>query len=43
MKMYRRRIVRELLEAVYALAVTYAIGKWAIQAAYLKRGYEAVG
>lgn len=41
--MYRRRIVRELLETVYALAITCAIGKWAIHAAYLERGYEAVG
>lgn len=41
--MHRRRIVRELLETAYALMVTYAIGKWAIYAAYLERGYEAVG
>lgn len=28
---------------VYALAVTYMVGKWAIRYAYLERGYDAVG
>lgn len=34
---------RTLTAIVYTLAVTCAIGKWAIHAAYLERGYEAVG
>ena len=32
-----------LAEILYALAVMFAIGKWAIHAAYLERGHEAVG
>lgn len=41
--MLKRRIIRGLAEAAYALAVTYAIGKWAIYAAYMERGYKAAG
>ncbi len=29
--------------AVYVPAVTYMAGKWAVQSAYLERGYNAVG
>lgn len=41
--MFKRQINRDLVEAGYALAVTFAIGKWAIYYAYLERGYEAIG
>jgi len=34
---------RNLIVILYTLAVTSAIGKWAIHAAYLERGYAAVG
>lgn len=41
--MFRRLFVRSLLEAAYILTVTFAIGKWAVRAAYLERGYKAFG
>lgn len=41
--MIRRKIIRNLVAVVYTLAVTFAAGKWSIHAAYLERGYEAVG
>ena len=41
--MIRRRIVRNLAAAAYTLAVTFAVGRWAVHAAYLERGYEAAG
>lgn len=41
--MLKKIIINELVKAGYALAVTVAIGRWAIYYAYLKRGYEAVG
>lgn len=41
--MFKNRFIRELAESAYAVAVTLAIGKWAVHAAYLERGYEAVG
>lgn len=43
MKMFKHRIVRELLEALYAIMVTFSIGRWAIHIAYLERGYESIG
>lgn len=41
--MIRRRIVTNLAAATYTLAVTSAVGRWAVHAAYLERGYEAAG
>lgn len=41
--MQRKVIYQQLVEAGFALAVTYAAGKWAVQYAYIERGYEAVG
>jgi hypothetical protein len=41
--MLKRWIIRNILEASYTLAITAAVGKWAIHAAYLERGYKAVG
>ena len=38
-----KKIIRNLVAIVYTIAVTYAVGKWAIYAAYIERGYEAVG
>lgn len=42
-KEIKEKIIRNLVAIVYTLAVTFAVGKWAIYAAYLERGYEAVG
>jgi hypothetical protein len=39
----KRWIIRELLEVAYSLAITIAVGRWAINYAYLERGYKAVG
>ena len=36
-------LVRGLAELGLTLAVTYAVGKCAVHAAYLERGYEAMG
>lgn len=41
--MIRRRAVRNLISVAYTLTVTFAVGKWAVYAAYIERGYEAVG
>lgn len=41
--MHRDSLVRQLIETAYALAITIAVGKWAIHYAYLERGYESVG
>ena len=41
--MFRQKLARELAEAAYAIAVTFSIGCWAIHAAYLERGYRAIG
>lgn len=41
--MIRRKIIRSLMAVTYTLAVTFFAGKWSIHAAYLERGYEAVG
>lgn len=41
--LFKRQLIRSLLEAVYILTVTFAIGKWAVCMAYLERGYKAVG
>lgn len=38
-----RKWIRIMAAAVYVLAVTYMVGKWAVYYAYLKRGYDAVG
>ncbi len=32
-----------IISAIYSLAITYMVGKWAINVAYMERGYEAVG
>ena len=37
----RRRVIRNLVAAAYTMAVTSAVGRWAVYAAYLERGYEA--
>lgn len=39
----KRWIIRNFLEAVYTLAITIAVGKWAINYAYLERGGRAIG
>lgn len=39
----RGKIIRQLLEAGYALGITYIAGKWASHYAYLERGYKAMG
>lgn len=39
----KQKAVKNLVAVAYTLAVTFAVGKWAIYAAYLERGYEAVG
>lgn len=36
-------VKRNLIAAVYTMAVTFAVGRWAICMAYLERGYRAVG
>ncbi len=41
--MFRRKWVRKLAEAAYSLAVTFSIECWAVHAAYLERGYRAIG
>lgn len=41
--MNRKEIKRVLIATIYTLAVTFAIGKWALWYAYMERGYEAVG
>lgn len=38
-----RQIVKDLIVIVYTLSVTYMAGKWAIEYAYMERGYEAFG
>jgi len=38
-----KEIMRDLLGMLYPLAVALPIGKWALDLAYLERGYEAVG
>lgn len=35
--------LHRVITAVYVLVVTYMAGKWAVQSAYLERGYIAVG
>lgn len=39
----KREIIGQLLRAAYALLIAFMVGKWALHAAYAKRGYEAVG
>lgn len=39
----RKKMLRELIVAIWTLLVTFAIGKWALHIAYIERGYEAVG
>lgn len=41
--MFKRYIAKELMAVTYSLAVTFAIGRWAINLAYIERGYDAVG
>ena len=41
--MIKKKAGRNLAAAAYTLAVTSAIGKWAVHIAYLERGYKAVG
>lgn len=41
--MIKGKVKRNLVAVAYTLAVTFAIGKWAIWYAYLERGYDAVG
>ncbi len=36
-------ILRQMIEVDCALAATYLIGRWAVQCAYVERGYLAVG
>lgn len=39
----KHEAVRQLIECVYCLVVTYGIGHWAIVTAHNSRGYDAVG
>lgn len=41
--MRRKEIVRQLVEAAYALIITIALGKWSIHMAYVERGYKSIG
>lgn len=41
--MIKNKTMRVLIAVLYTLAVTAAVGKWAIHYAYLERGYEAIG
>lgn len=41
--MFRQKLARELAEAAYAFVVTFSIGYGAIHAAYMERGYRAIG
>lgn len=34
---------KKLAEMVFALTVTYCIGKWIVHMTYIERGYEAIG
>lgn len=36
-------ILRQMIEVDCALAATYLVGRWAVQCAYVERGYRAVG
>lgn len=38
-----KTFIRYLIEAIYSVAVTYMIGRWGVNMAYLERGYEALG
>lgn len=35
--------IRHLIEILYSVAVTYMIGRWGVNMAYLERGYKALG
>ncbi len=39
----KKKIIRDLVVLVYTLSVTFMVGEWAIDFAYLERGYRAVG
>lgn len=41
--MGKKRWLKEIVTAVYTLAVTYMVWKWASYFAYLERGYDAFG
>lgn len=41
--MFRQKLARELAEAAYSLGITFSIGCWGVHAAYLERGYRAIG
>lgn len=41
--MSKRHLSRRMAEVAYVLAVTFSIGRWAVQTAYLERGYWAIG
>lgn len=42
-KIDRQKWIRNIVVAIYVLAVTYMVSKWAIHFAYQERGYNAVG
>lgn len=41
--MRKTKAKKNLAAAAYALAVTFAVGRWASCMAFLERGYEAAG
>lgn len=38
-----KRLIRQLMQAAMAMAVTFQAGNWAVRYAYENRGYEAAG
>lgn len=41
--MNRKEIIRQVIEAVYALGIAVSIGRWSFHIAYVQRGYKSVG
>jgi hypothetical protein len=41
--MRKWKIIRDLVILIYTLGITFMVGEWAIDFAYLERGYRAVG
>ena len=41
--MKKEQIIRNLVVLIYTVGITFMVGEWAIEFAYLERGYRAVG
>lgn len=41
--MKKEQIIRKLVVLIYTLGITYMVGEWAIEFAYMERGYRAIG